>query len=259
MEPAQIFHQRVMYQVTRALQERTPYVLKGGTGLLFARNLDRHSTDLDFDTHRAVRIEEIVRHAFKKVSVKLLEVNRMKDSHAMQRFKFHYHNAASDMRDFLKIETKTGKDIPADMIETVNKVRTYTLLHSYDQKVTAFQERTAGRDLYDLSFLTRTYANQLTDTQIATMLSVTEDVDWIEERFALAWRKDAILFPGKDLEQSLLELRLALEHRRDNPPPPPVAQEIPVKPQPRAKPVRKARQDDDLLDWQKPPDPFGRW
>ncbi len=100
-----------MRAVVAAMQPRTQYVLKGGTGLLFTRRLDRHSTDLDFDTRRAVQIEQIVRHAFKKADVQILHVNRMKDSHAMQRYKIHYYNAASRERDFLKIETKTGKEI----------------------------------------------------------------------------------------------------------------------------------------------------
>ena len=45
---AQKLHQRVMHHVVKALQD-TPYVLKGGTALLLTRELDRHSTDIDFD------------------------------------------------------------------------------------------------------------------------------------------------------------------------------------------------------------------
>ena len=36
----------------------TPYVLKGGTALLFTRGLDRHSTDLDFDSSKKLNLEQ---------------------------------------------------------------------------------------------------------------------------------------------------------------------------------------------------------
>lgn len=57
LRPDELLHQRVMRQVLNQVQD-TPYVLKGGTALLFARNLDRHSTDLDFDAGKRLNLEE---------------------------------------------------------------------------------------------------------------------------------------------------------------------------------------------------------
>lgn len=109
--------------------------------------------------------------------------NLKKDSGTTQRCVGHYRHPESKTCERLKIETKIRKDIDPDRIEEVKGFRTYTLAHSYTQKITAFQNRVAARDLYDLEFLTRNYADQLTDTHVQTMRRETDNLDAVEQRF----------------------------------------------------------------------------
>ena len=46
----------VMRRIVEQLQD-TPYVLKGGSALVFTRDLDRLTNDLDFDSSKPLNLE----------------------------------------------------------------------------------------------------------------------------------------------------------------------------------------------------------
>ena len=87
--PVELLHQRVMRTVVNQLQD-TPYVLKGGTALLLAHGLDRHSTDLDFDSGQKVNIEGRIRAGLEEAGVETIAVTNAKNTGTVQRFKVHY-------------------------------------------------------------------------------------------------------------------------------------------------------------------------
>lgn len=49
-------HQLFMANIVKSLAN-TPYVLKGGTALMFGYKLDRFSEDLDFDATKKLNLE----------------------------------------------------------------------------------------------------------------------------------------------------------------------------------------------------------
>ena len=51
-------------------------VLKGGTAFAFAWGVNRHSTDLDFDTNRRVELRDRIESAARTLAVKLGPVDR---------------------------------------------------------------------------------------------------------------------------------------------------------------------------------------
>ena len=57
LTPHQELHERLMRDVVTCVQD-LDLVLKGGTALAFTRGLNRHSTDLDFDTNGAVELRD---------------------------------------------------------------------------------------------------------------------------------------------------------------------------------------------------------
>jgi len=148
-----------------------------------SRGLDRHSTDLDFDSPAPIALEKRVQQGFRNVGVPLLQIHLGKDSGTTQRCVGHYRRPESKTRECLKTETKIRKDIdPA----TIEEVKGFRILYAYpqlQQKITAFQNRVIVRDLYDLEFLTRTHADQLTDTQVQTMWRKTDNPDAVEQKF----------------------------------------------------------------------------
>jgi predicted nucleotidyltransferase component of viral defense system len=114
-------HQRVMQQILAKIQD-TPYVLKGGTALLFTRNLDRHSTDLDFDSDKQINIEGRICEGLKAAGVKLLSIKKVKDTTTVQRYKIHYLDPGNSQDMLLKIETSFRQRPKTENIEIVNKM-----------------------------------------------------------------------------------------------------------------------------------------
>ena len=68
-------HERLMRDGLARVQD-SGLVLKGGTAFAFAWGLNRHSTDLDFDTSRPVKLRDRVDCAARALAVKLGPVDR---------------------------------------------------------------------------------------------------------------------------------------------------------------------------------------
>ncbi len=64
----------------------------------------------------------------------------------------------------------------------------------------SFEHRTAARDLYDISFLTRQYANHFSQASIRKLAELTADIDTVEQRFQEAFEEDEILDASRLME-----------------------------------------------------------
>lgn len=205
-------HQDVMRSVVDRVQD-TPYVLKGGTALLLARDLPRHSTDLDFDSGQKLNIDRRVREGIEAAGMEITRFSKVKDTDTVQRFKVHYkdpEDAESDDQ-FLKIETSFREEPDPASVEVVNGIRTYKLDDIYDQKLGALGDRTKPRDLFDLAHLTKEHGENLSDHQILRAEAATSNVDELANRFDESFREDPILARFGDAEDAVLEFREALE------------------------------------------------
>lgn len=165
-------------------------VLKGGTALLLCYGLDRFSEDLDFDAPKrfniAPRVERILsRHT------STFEVKTVKDTATVQRIKSHYAGLSGDR--LLKIETSFRMPPTIEQVQVIDGIRTYTIAALIDQKISALTNRTAARDLYDVAFLTRTYANDFSEMAKGQLATIMQDVNAVEERFEGAFEEDEIL------------------------------------------------------------------
>ena len=70
-------HQHVMHNIIKQIQN-TSYILKGGTALIFTRNLPRHSVDIDFDSEQKLDIERHIRKGLKSAGVEIISLNTSK-------------------------------------------------------------------------------------------------------------------------------------------------------------------------------------
>lgn len=214
LSPAELRHHDVMRQVVAEVQD-TPYILKGGTALLLTRELPRHSTDLDFDSHRKVNIERRIREGMEKAGVELLGITRVKDTDTTQRFKAHYLDPVSGEDTLLKVETSfRGTPDPAN-VEIVKGIRTYNLPTIYSQKLEAAQNRTAPRDLFDLAHLTRQYADQLSDEQIYRAERLTDDMEQLRDKFHEAFDLDHVVARSTTAEDTVILFRDAVDVESD--------------------------------------------
>jgi predicted nucleotidyltransferase component of viral defense system len=88
----EIEHAKFMKAIVQSMTG-TPYILKGGTALMFGYGLDRFSEDLDFDSTKRInmesRIKNILPHNFKNV---IIEVTKLTET--VQRYRVSYDSPA---------------------------------------------------------------------------------------------------------------------------------------------------------------------
>jgi predicted nucleotidyltransferase component of viral defense system len=210
MTQSEILHQSVMRQILARIQD-TPYVLKGGTALMFTRNLDRHSTDLDFDSMQQINIEGRIRDGLKATGVELRSLNKVKDTGTVQRYKIHYLDPADGKDRLLKIETSFRQHPKAENIEVVNGIRTYSVGFMFDLKMDAAENRTQARDLYDLNHLLSIYGNQLSSAQIARAETFSKNIDELLTRYGESFSTDNVLNTHTTVDDTVLSFREAVE------------------------------------------------
>jgi len=113
----------------------------------------------------------------------------------------------------LTIETSLRTPPRPDTVEIVDGIRTYTIPQITEQKITAFQTRNTGRDLFDLAFLMTHYGDVLPRSIITAFDGVTSDIYSVADRFREAWQQDPVPEDLHDFDETLLTLRLTLGER----------------------------------------------
>jgi predicted nucleotidyltransferase component of viral defense system len=199
-----------MRKVLMQIQD-TPYVLKGGTALLFARNLDRHSTDLDFDSGKRLNLEGRIREGLKASGVDLLSVKAVKDTDTVQRYKVHYLDPTTGDDKLLRIETSFRQEPDPESIEIVDGIKTYTASRLFDLKMDAAEDRTEARDLYDLAHLVREYGYKLSTEQIDRLELFSRNIDELATEYRPSFATDDVLKDRANVDDTLIALREAVE------------------------------------------------
>jgi predicted nucleotidyltransferase component of viral defense system len=210
IDQSEALHQKVMQQVLARIQD-TPYVLKGGTALLFTRKLDRHSTDLDFDAGKQINIEGRIREGLKAAGVEVKSISKVKDTATVQRYKIHYLDPVNGKDRLLKIETSFRQEPKVENIEVVNGIRTYAAGYMFDLKMDAAENRTQARDLYDLAHLLREYGDQLSSVQIARAEVFSQDIGSLVTRYSQSFNTDNVLKTRANIDDTVIALREAVE------------------------------------------------
>jgi predicted nucleotidyltransferase component of viral defense system len=189
-------HVDIMRAIARELHD-IPMVLKGGTALLLCYGLDRFSEDLDFDAPKkfniAGRVEKILSQKAKGHGIRTV-----KDTETVQRLKAHYTGLTSDR--LLKIETSFRTPPTEEQTTVIDGIRTYSVGTLIAQKINALEHRTAARDLYDIAFLTRQYAEKFSTESIQKLGELMADVNAVEQRFHEAFEEDEILDASRLME-----------------------------------------------------------
>lgn len=209
-------HERVMRAVLGRMQD-TPYVLKGGTALAFAHDLDRHSTDLDFDAAEPIYIKRQVREGLADAGVRMSAWIVAKDSWQGQRFKVHYMEPRGTEDYLLKVDVSFRVAPDKADVTIVRGIRTYRIEALIEQKLNAGQSRTAARDLYDLAFLAERYGDAFSHDQIRRSEAFSRDFELLAVRYEPAFSDDKILSRIATAEDRVLAFRIAIldqmEHR----------------------------------------------
>lgn len=89
VNPVEALQQSVMRQVAENLQD-TPYVLKGGSALIFTRAFDWHTTNLDFDAGKKLNTKTRTLDALKTARVQVTSIKAVNEEINLLNFQqFH--------------------------------------------------------------------------------------------------------------------------------------------------------------------------
>ena len=186
----------------------TPYVLKGGTALMFGYDLDRFSEDLDFDSTKKLNLEtkinESLPHGFE-----ITQITKLKDTNTVQRYKVSYIAPNGARR--LKIETSYRKqEINPKDYTLIDDMQIYNIDFLLDNKLLASHDgsspRTTARDLYDIDFIVKNFSDAINDNFIKRLKDFTVDDDALFERFEDAYNEDLLVNSKVELDDLIIRL-----------------------------------------------------
>ena len=200
----------------------TPFVLKGGTALALLYGLDRHSVDLDFDVGRAKRvsIKRYVRAGMQDANVPMSAFKLGRPMWRGRRYRAHYLNPDSGKNRVLTVELSSRKRPRPEDVVVLDGIRTYRISALFDQKMNAADDRTKGRDLFDLGFLAETYGDRLSNEQILRADEFSRDYDGLADRYRRAFEDGERLGEVTTADDRALAFRIAVVeqmHRRRQP------------------------------------------
>ncbi len=200
-------HQLFMRNIVMSLAD-TPYILKGGTALMFGYGLDRFSEDLDFDSTKKLNLETKIKenlpHGFE-----IIKIAKPKDTKTVQRYKVTYTTPNGKRR--LKIETSyRKKEIDKNDYILIDNMQIYNIDFLLDSKLKAAHDgdtpRTTARDLYDINFIVNSFKNILTSNFIYRIKEFVSDEDALFTRFEDAYNEDLLVNSKIELDALILDL-----------------------------------------------------
>ncbi|MFT4189806.1 MAG: nucleotidyl transferase AbiEii/AbiGii toxin family protein [Aeromicrobium sp.] len=192
----------VAQQITRDTGDN--FVLKGGTALLLAYGLPRHSTDLDFDGRRPnTNLTRSIERGALAAGATVESLGLKKDTPTTKRYMLHYGGPSQP--DPLKIETsfRQAGEIDEDDVTVVDGFRVYKIERLAALKIDAFLNREKGRDVFDVWFLLTRYPDVITDEQAA---GIRAKVDELGEDGLYALMENDSPLRAHDLESIVLDL-----------------------------------------------------
>jgi predicted nucleotidyltransferase component of viral defense system len=200
-------HKLLMRNIVQSLAG-TPYVLKGGTALMFGYDLDRFSEDLDFDSVKKLNLETKIKENLPS-GFEIVEITKPKDTNTVQRYKVTYITPNGKRR--LKIETSyRKKDISKADYSLIDTMQIYNIDFLLDNKLKATHDgdtpRTTARDLYDIYFIVNNFIEIITPSFILRLKEFVSDEDALFERFEDAYNEDLLVNSKIELDALILGL-----------------------------------------------------
>lgn len=200
-------HQLFMANIVKSLAN-TPYVLKGGTALMFGYKLDRFSEDLDFDATKKLNLETKIKENL-PLGFEIVDITKPKDTNTVQRYKVSYTTPTGKRR--LKIETSyRKKEIDKNDYSIIDDMQIYNIDFLLDNKVLASHDgespRTTARDLYDINFIVQNHKEILSPNFMSRLKEFISDEDALYERFEDAYNEDLLVNSKIELDDLIINL-----------------------------------------------------
>ncbi len=180
-------HKVLIQTIVNALADK-PLVLKGGTALMLAYDLDRYSEDIDYDSNTKIDLPSCLNDVMSNHTRMRYEIATKKHTDTTSRVYITY--STEKTKDVtLKVETKNNRHLSVDDIRSEPGFKVYTIDKICQHKLYASSERIKARDFYDLGFIARHYKHKLTDKNLNKLKELGNDVS-IHALYKKQWTKD---------------------------------------------------------------------
>ncbi|OBX04148.1 hypothetical protein QV06_07845 [Gallibacterium genomosp. 3] len=201
-------HEKLMVNILKNLSD-TPLVLKGGTALYLGYGLNRFSEDLDFDSSKKLNLLNKIKTSAPH-GIIIDDINVKKDTDTVSRYMINYHIRDTGIRDSLKMEISYRTPTPDEQITIKDGIRFSSVDRIIDNKLKAAYDgdntRTKGRDLFDLHFIAKNYAEYFTMNLSERLQGFAQDPDKLVSLYREDIEADPLLNKIMDVEQVALEL-----------------------------------------------------
>lgn len=217
LSDSQLLHEEIIRSLCKMIHEQgMPLVLKGGTALRMCYGLDRFSEDIDLDCGVKLHIEgflaQCAEHFGRRVpEMRNVTIDTEKDTAMVRRYILRY---ADNQERRLKIEVSRRSKPDEKVLAVVDGILTYTVTELIRQKVTALQERTVARDLYEVIFLAKHYCTKFSNKSWRLLHSINDHQADTLSRFTNAYEEDGILTVA-DLLNDLITLQACMSASRE--------------------------------------------
>jgi len=200
-------HQLFMSNIVKSLAN-TPYILKGGTALMFGYGLDRFSEDLDFNSTKKLNLDTKIKENL-PFGFEIVDITKPKDTNTVQRYKISYTTPNGKRR--LKIETSyRQKEIDINDYSSIDGMQIYNIDFLLDNKLLAAHDgetpRTTARDLYDINFIVKNFKATLAPDFLHRLKEFISDEDALYERFVDAYNEDLLVNEKIELDDLIIDL-----------------------------------------------------
>ena len=168
----------------------TPLILKGGTALMLAYNMDRYSEDIDYDSNTKLDLESLLHTIMQDNTRMNFTLNTKKDTDTTSRVLIHY-STEKISSGILKVEIKNNIHLEAEEIHNAPGFFVYSIDRLCQDKIETSRERIKPRDFYDLGYIANRYKKKLSNHNITALADLSNDKDlhnlykkeWINDRF----------------------------------------------------------------------------
>ena len=203
-------HRTLIERIVKGLSDK-PLILKGGTALMLAYNLDRYSEDIDYDSDTKIDLAKHLESIMQKTRMQY-EIVTKKQTDTTSRVSVKYTTGKAK-GILLKIEVKNNRQISSDDISNHPGFLVYTVNKICEQKLHASSERIKARDFYDLGFIAGHYKDALDNRNLIGLKELANNKT-IHELYQEEWHEDEFV-RDRPISATIKALNSIMPHIQD--------------------------------------------
>ncbi len=180
-------HKKLIETIVKGLSTK-PLVLKGGTALMLAYDLDRYSEDIDYDSNTKIDLVAEVGTIMRENTRMQYSIKSKKITDTTSRIFVNYTTENIE-EETLKIEVKNNLALQLEDIQNDRGFNVYSINWICQNKIDITRSRIKPRDFYDLGHISRQFKSELNEKNLRKLTHIAEDKT-LHDLYRTQWHKD---------------------------------------------------------------------